>query len=518
MSENKIDSFDILLWFILISFLALLFIPNFFVDNFYLSLWKSYKTTELSIVNSWLSFAFPQGMEDKLQYVHERLSRTAPVDLTWAVALEIERYTLRYNWIYFTPCLYLAYKSFRYKPENTGMLNFDQLIEKLTKKHYRFNRHLVKHNPQNDPRLDASRGIYAQRIKSLDYAKKNQIITLNEGITMGDDKKYDFHPETAEKVLLSSLGPKFQGFEALSRTECWMMGAFLIWLDGDRDGYHELLGDLSYALASDTDKEQAKWYAIADDKAWNIINKCREPHPITKIVQSYLGKTALGDDTSIVVHDAINALAKQFKFNVASLKVVAEIFPSEWDLVFNQKKYGTPFDDVLSMDFAFIFIVYASLLASDKKMDQLKSAVKTLKQWKADPTQLETAEAAEQVMTDAEIEVLRRYDHDPAICLQEAILKHTYTRGIILRLYDMCGDMGVVCASRFRWLKLIDRPLYMVLLDFGMPEYSAEVQAIRAHYEVERKADRKLKEPEIKHQVDALRQRILERVDLIDEL
>ena len=143
--QSSIDSTEILVWAVMIVLGALVVIPNLIYPNFYIGLWMDFKTAELAVVTPIFNLLLPNtSVTETLNYFDSRLNYLYPTDVTWGAVLDIERFSLIYRWPILFPFIYLMYKIIKFKPENKGMLDFDDLIELQTRESWRFNRHLVK--------------------------------------------------------------------------------------------------------------------------------------------------------------------------------------------------------------------------------------------------------------------------------------------------------------------------------------------------------------------------------------
>lgn len=526
--QSTIDSTEILVIVTLVLVAAMVIVPNLITPNFYVGLWMDFKVTELAMVTPVFNVVAPDwSVTQQLNYFGDRLSTLYPADVTWHSVLKIEYYSLIYRWPLIIPVIYLLYRSFTHKPENQGMLSFDELIELQTRKAYRFNRHLIKHNPQNDPDLDATKGIYAQRMKPLDYALYHRILTLNSDVTSLEEKKFDFHPDVAKEVMSKQLGSVYTGINSLGRAEKWMLAAFLLWLDMQTHEYHEFLGDMSVAMSHEDEELEQQELEEVDNKAARIIDELKEDTLITRTVRSNLSSEVIGSDTATVIRDLIEALAEKSGFDPGQLSFISELYPNEWEIIMTDDAVcGLPFYNIENVNPGYIAIAYCALQVAEdcvananEKMTAKSAASKAVEGVKSEFNALDTKEPEDidAFVTNASRMLVSRMDHSPAYSLSIAANSHNYTKGVLLRLYRMCGDLGVVCASRFTFIKLVDRELFFVLLDEGMPEGSTEVSFSRAHFDSEIEAGRKLSEPEVDHQINAIRNLLLERVDLTDE-
>lgn len=72
---------------------------------------------------------------------------------------------------------------------------------------------------------------------------------------------------------------------------------------------------------------------------------------------------------------------------------------------------------------------------------------------------------------------------------------HAYTNTIILRCLTDAKKLGVFQPSSLRWLMFYDRPLFAVVQNESRPSVFAENAATSSHYEVERKAGKKIHRP-----------------------
>src|SRR5690606_9912364 len=185
----------------------------------------------------------------------------------------------------------------------------------------------------------------------------------------------------------------------------------------------------------------------------------------------------------------------------------------EWQAIkTTDHEIGLPFLTIDNVTPGFIVIAYIAIKAAADGVVNAKMEIEHL----SDNNGI-NHDALDEFIDNAGRFILPHMDHSPAHVLATAINSHNYTKGVLLRIYRMCGDLGVICASRFTFIKLVDRELFFTLLDEGMPEGSIEVSFSRAHFDAEIEAGRKLKEPEVEHQIDAIRNRLLERVDLADD-
>lgn len=508
--QSTIDSTEMLVWILLIVIGAIVVIPNLIYPNFYIGLWMDFKTAELALITPIFNLVLPDtSVTETLNYFESRLNYLYPTDLNWGSIVEIEQYSLIYRWPVVLPAAYLVWKVLRFKPENTGMLNFDDLIELQTRKHWRFNRHLIKHNPQKDADLDATKGRYAQRQKPIDYCLKHQILSLSHDTTDEEEREFFFYPDVAKQVMSKQLGNVYKRVDSFSRAERWMLAAFLLWLNADNDGYHEFLGDISEAMSHEDDKVEESSLCLVDKYAEEVIDELKEEDELTYTVRTNLGSEVIGTDVAVVVRDLIDSLVEKHDFNIKSIKFLKTYFPDEWRCVESQEEAGVAYYKLTSTPPGYLAIAAAAVYMVDGEEDKAESIISM------DVT-LDTDEITDYV-DDGSRKLSSKLEFSPGNCYRIATQNHNYTRGVLLRLYQMCGDLGVVCASRFTFIMLVDRELYLTLLDEGLPEASIEVSFIRAHFDAEIEAERKLTEPEIDHQITALRGRLLERVDLVSE-
>lgn len=520
-TSESMDSSELAVWIVAALFIIIFVLPNILWPGFYTNIWMKVKLFELTTIVPVVDLLLPRTVGDKFYFYIDRLSSLSASDIKMGHILEVERLSLMvYGWIPLSYIVYASLKILKQKPENKGMLDLESLIELQTRTQFRFNRHLIKHNPLKDPRLDMTRGRYATRMQPIEYCKKLRIITLSKDTVREDEAVYIFHPKTAKAALLETLGTPYLGPDSLQREERWMLAAFLLFLSGKSDKYHDLLGDISCAIAEEKEKDIEIGFKLVDEKTSRIISSTTKDDKVAEFTKSILKDDSIGSDSSKLVRSFVNLFS--LEFNVNYKKVLAPLlvtFPHELSFMNSEvASNSVPYETAVYLPLAEKAVI-ATLITSVKESEDSALAMARQLQGLILETNRLAEEEDELIELENRIDVvlLSHIEKTPAETYKIACRKHHYSHGVLLRLYRECAEFGVICASRFTWLMLYNRALYLTLLDEGMPEHSIEVTATRTHFNSEIEADRKLKKPEIAHQVEEIKKRLLERLDIEDE-
>lgn len=505
-----------LLWVSLCVGIAIaIAVPAFIYDSFYSSLWLQYKTFEVSLTEPVLSWV---PMLDHLPTLRGALANAQPRDLSGTLILAIERSTLWYTWLYMTPLFFLVYKIARFKPENIGPLNSEEVIEAVTREIAPFNRHLIKHNPQKDPRLDATVGPYANRIGSFQYCMKHSILKLADDVVYEDEKRYIFDRDRAHQVMLQQMGSPFRGVDQLSPVRRWLLASLFLFLNLKKDDYFQYLGRLSYFYAAESKRKKEAIHKEITAVADKIIAENTTEKPVDSIFKRQLGNEALGNDIYMVMRQLVNEM-DDAGFNPHSFKNILTTHHSDvWHRIINDQKSGVNYDNIEHMPRECQELVYLLYLCANGNQ---KQALKEAKQL----TKLSNMSSGEIDELPTEIAYLsdqmswyciNRIKRTPYDKYKSAVASHYYELGFLLSMYCHAEQVGVVTTARFTWLLFADRPLFWTLNDQGIPEHSIEVCYPRTHFYSELKAKRKLKRVEARHQIDTIIERLQGKVKLLD--
>lgn len=523
--QGSIDTTELLVWTLLILAVFLFVVPNLIWPNFYLGLWMKAKHFELNLVHSLFAWAMTNNTEQMFATYMNRLTSLSPTDITWKHAREVERFTLfRYGFVVPAALLAWGFKIFTIKPESKGYLDMEKLIDLQTRKAFRFNRHLIKHNPLSDGRLDTTRGIYAQRMQPIDFCKKKKIITLKEDAMEDENDVYYFHADVAHEVLLKTLSDKYQGPDKLRREERWMLAAVLMFISGDSHGYHEFLGDISTGLSHDDAKKVEKELALVDSKASSAIDGLSIPHPICLTIKECIKYDVKGNNVASVIRDLASALEKNHGVNSKLRKTIGDILgPEISETLSGKRNVDDIFENALILSVELKLFIHIYIKAAYGDTNEINAALQLARSYK----EIISIPAAKRIDEElhslinientVDVTILVNTERDPAEAYKRAVLNHNYSHGVILRLYRECADLGVICTSRFTWLMLFNRRLFLTLNDEGAPEHSIEVTYERVHFNAEIECGRKLNKPEVQHQVQEIKKRLLKNIDLVDE-
>lgn len=520
--QGTIDTAELLIWSLVVFVILVFVIPNIIWPNFYLGLWMSAKGFELKAVYTLFGWLMTDNTASMFAMYIERLETLEATDITWRHATQVERFTLsRYGFIFPAALVVWAIKALSIKPESKGMLDMEKLIDLQTRSDFRFNRHLIKHNPLKDPRLDPTRGIYAQRMQPIEFCKRNKIITLKEDAMDDEDEVYYFHSERAHEVLLDTLSAPFQGPDHLKREERWMLAAFLKFISGDLGGYHDFLGDISTALSHDNAKQTEKELAAVDKKTTDAINRLSIPNPVCLTVKNHLKYEAKGNNTMSVIRDLTSALEKDHGVNSKLRKTLGDILgPEVYETLAGKRYSDDVFEDAILLSTELKMFLYVYINAALGNLDEALALARRYKEINdIEPGKRIDEELHEliEINNTIEVTILVNTEKDPAESYKNAVRSHNFSHGVLLRLYRESSDLGVICTSRFTWLMLFNRRLFLTLNDDGAPEHSIEVTYERIHFNAEIECGRKLKTPEVQHQVQEIKKRLLQKIDLADE-
>lgn len=100
-------------------------------------------------------------------------------------------------------------------------------------------------------------------------------------------------------------------------------------------------------------------------------------------------------------------------------------------------------------------------------------------------------------------EVLMKYLVYPKV--RESMVAHAYVRTFIYDALQACRKVGKFTPARFRWLRMTDRSLWLVLSSAGRSAPFWEAAGLHAHYLAERKAKRPVEKPQTAEAVSALK-------------
>ena len=99
-------------------------------------------------------------------------------------------------------------------------------------------------------------------------------------------------------------------------------------------------------------------------------------------------------------------------------------------------------------------------------------------------------------------EVLMKYLVYPKV--RESMLAHAYVRTFIYDAIQACRKVGKFTPARFRWMRMTDRGLWLVLSSAGRSAPFWEAAGLHAHYLAERKAKGPSEKPQTAEAVAAL--------------
>lgn len=99
-------------------------------------------------------------------------------------------------------------------------------------------------------------------------------------------------------------------------------------------------------------------------------------------------------------------------------------------------------------------------------------------------------------------EVLMKYLVYPKV--RESMLGHAYVRTFLYDALQACRKVGKFTPARFRWMRMTDRSLWLVLSSAGRSAPFWEAAGLHAHYLAERKAKRPSEKPQTAEAVAAL--------------
>lgn len=500
-----------------------LYLPEHFQTNFYLNIWRIAKLWELQLFNNTIGPFLPSFISEAPALYELRLEHLERPDITYAHIYDVERMTMaRYGFVFPIILAVYAWRTIKLKSECRGMLTLEDLI-RVQAQNFPFIKHNIVHNPLDDPRLDVTRGKYAMRIKPLEFAKREGMITLDTSVTDREEQRYFFNEEVFIEYGLKSMGSRFTGFDDLRKEESWMMASFLIFLHGDLDAYYELLGRFSevhYYLVKNPETGQ-KLSDKVDANCAKIIQRFANPSPLQNDLKSVLNDSSYGDDVTVVAREIMSVLRKHDGIGTPS-SLLGEHFKEEYKAL-HAKEYVSPGDyiafekaDYLPMHYkAFLATGMLWTMGDEQKLRALHLTKRFLSLLSIDTLSHEEELELESIENDFVVTIISNLEINASDILKDAIRKHAYTHGVLLRLYTECGALGVITANRFNWLQLVNKKLFLLLDDGGMPEGSAEVTFSRAHYDQEIKAGRKLRKAETSQQIEEFKKRLLERVRIV---
>jgi intracellular multiplication protein IcmP len=107
---------------------------------------------------------------------------------------------------------------------------------------------------------------------------------------------------------------------------------------------------------------------------------------------------------------------------------------------------------------------------------------------------------------DAVAPILNKHQNSKVV--QQCIQRHAYTLTVLAALLELSRTSGVLAASNFLWLKLVDRHLWYMLNCVGRQTPFSEVSAPWAHFIAEKEMGRALFKPIIDESVNALEEAI----------
>lgn len=514
--QSSIDSTDILIWSLLILLCVVFVIPNWIWPNFYIGIWAWVKVHELTAFHYIANWVLPASQVSQIEFYIERLQSMHRTELSWNHARQVEFFTfVRYGWIPTVAIGVMIYHRLNFRAESKGILDMEDLIELQTRKTFRFNRHLIKHNPLSDKRLDTTRGIYAQRMQPIEYCKKQGILTLADSVTSNDNLTYHFNDQKAYEVMEKQLGKEFTRVENLADSEKWILASLLIYLNGEPERYYDFLGDISEAF-SISDKQIAKaQFDAVTEKSNSVIADLIQDNQVAAVVKSTLNSGIIGDDCAVITRDLVGTLKKHFKLNQHVLQNVMKLYDEDTASLVGNGRWGANYENPNYLPVGYRMLIYTAIelaLGNNEKVTEMLAELTSLKAL-VDPGQDESDRISE-IEDNCDLKVMAYMVKTPGDHFRDAIRKHKYVHGVLLRMYINSENLGVIAASRFTWLKIVNRPLFFTLLDHGLPEHSIETCFIKTHFYSENDAGRKLHEPEVHHQIDELKKRLLEKIDL----
>ena len=103
-------------------------------------------------------------------------------------------------------------------------------------------------------------------------------------------------------------------------------------------------------------------------------------------------------------------------------------------------------------------------------------------------------------------EVLMKYLQFPRV--RESLLAHAYIRTFIYDVLPACRRVGKFSPTRFRWLRMLDRRLWLTVNSAGRKEPFFEMAGLHAHYLYERKSKLATEKPQVTEAVVALREEV----------
>ncbi|TKC90178.1 hypothetical protein FAZ69_08505 [Trinickia terrae] len=180
-------------------------------------------------------------------------------------------------------------------------------------------------------------------------------------------------------------------------------------------------------------------------------------------------------------------------------------------LVFREQlgKLWRTFSDLSKWEIAVLSVLMPRIAATDVEMSDgdYKAALETTNKlvasyWESADRTYDAAKDTLDVDVTEGLAAIRKYYRSRKV--EKYFRKHAYVYTILYAMLNDARSLGVLPSNELRWLRVVDRRLWLVINNAGRTVAWAEVSGVYGHYVHELKKQRALEKPEIGNAVKGL--------------